>query len=168
MNSQTSSVKQPTWKEQVQKIGCKRAMLELWTGVIGAKSVQHHAEMSRRNQEAENRCVRQQLWGNDGGAEGDDDMGNTILGDVTHPTPIVVAGGQQPSSSLLPTVLALAAGALIPGAGVAGYLLKDAFNKPEVTPAPVQEFTDSTVSIGLGKIEDYIKEGEADEPTVHH
>ena len=126
---------------------------------MGAKSVQHHAEMSRRNQEAENRCVRQQLWGNDGGAEGDDDMGDTILGDVTHPTPIVVAGGRQ-SSSLLPTVLAFAAGALIPGAGVAGYLLKDALIKPEVTPAPVQEFTDSTVSIGLGKIEDYVRTDE--------
>ncbi len=121
--------------------------------------MEHHAEMSRRNQEAENRCVRQQLWGNDGGAGEDDDMGNTILGDVTHPTPIVVAGGQQQSSSLLPTVIALAAGALIPGAGVAGYLLNAALVKPDIA-LPAQQFTDSSVSLGLGKIEDYLRADE--------
>ena len=157
MNSAESQTAQRSWPQTVQSIGRKRGMLELWTGVIGARAVEHHEEMSRRNQEAENRCARQQLWGNDGGVEEDVDMGNTILGDVTHPTPIVVNG--QQSSNLLPTVLAVAAGALIPGAGVAGYLLNAALVKPDAAP-PAQQFTDSSVSLGLGKIEDYINEEE--------
>lgn len=131
MNSVESQSEHRSWRQTLQSIGKKRGMLELWTGVIGTQAVANHAEMSRRNQEAENRCVRQQLWGNDGGAGEDDDMGNTILGDVTNPTPIVVNG--QQSNNLLATVLAVAAGALIPGAGVAGYLLKDALSKPDVT-----------------------------------
>ncbi|MEO2019209.1 MAG: hypothetical protein ABGZ53_33150 [Fuerstiella sp.] len=157
MNSAESQSAQRSWRQTLQSIGRKRGMLELWTGVIGARAMEHHAEMSRRNQEAENRCVRQQLWGNDGGAGEDDDMGNTILGDVTNPTPIVVNG--QQSNNLLPTVLAVVAGALIPGAGVAGYLLNAALVKPDIA-LPAQQFTDSSVSLGLGKIEDYLRADE--------
>ena len=136
------------WKTTLQGIGKKRGLLELWTATIGTSALEKHAAAGQKNRDAEDAYARRQLWDDNATVEGDD-MTQTILGDVTNPTPIVV-GGQQ-SSSLLP-VVALLAGALIPGAGVAGYLLSAAAEKPEIT-QPIQ---DATVRLGLGKIEDYL------------
>lgn len=84
-------------------------------------------------------------------------MRNIVLGDVNHPTPVVIAPQQQ-SNGLLP--LAIAAALLAPPVmGVAGlaagyYMLQ----KPEATAPIAQEFEDGSIKIGLGRIEDYIKE----------
>jgi len=115
--------------------------------MIGAKTLQHHAEMSRKNQEAENRHVRQTLWGNDGGSE--DDVHDNYLGDVTVQPP--------KQSSVMPALLAMALGTAIPGAGVAGYFINQALTTP-TPPAVGEPAIDTSVTIGLGRIEDYVSE----------
>ena len=125
----------------------KRSLLELWAGVIGTKAVQHQAEMSRRNQEAENRAVRRKLWRNDGSDPDGDDMGDTILGDVTIQQPAA-----PPSRGLSP-LLSAALGMAIPGVGAAGYFANQIL---QADPPPVVEGVDTTVRLGLGKIEDFL------------
>ena len=126
----------------------KRSLLELWAGVIGTKAVEQQAEMSRRNQEAENRAVRRKLWRNDGGDQEGDDMGGTILGDVTIQQPAA------PQSRGLSPLLAAALGAALPGVGAAGFFANQILNPAE--PAPVVEGIDTSVKIGLGKIGDFL------------
>ena len=126
----------------------KRSLLELWAGVIGTKAVQHQAEMSRRNQEAENRAVRRKLWKNDGSDQEGDDMGDTILGDVTIQQPAA------PQSRGLSPLLAAALGAALPGVGAAGFFANQILNPAE--PAPVVEGIDTSVKIGLGKLSDFL------------
>ena len=86
--------------------------------------------------------------------EEDDMHSQTILGDVTHPTPVIISQPQQ--SSGLAKVLAgaaITAGLLgVPAAGVAGYFLNQHFNRP----VPQQPGEDNTVDIGLRRIGDLI------------
>ncbi len=124
----------------------KRSLLELWAGVIGTKAVEQQAEMSRRNQEAENRAVRRKLWKNDGSDPEGDEMGDTILGDVTI---------QQPAAAQsrgLSPLLAAAIGMAIPGVGIGGYFANAILNQ---TAAPTAG-TDTTTDITLSKISDYL------------
>ena len=82
----------------------------------------------------------------------DEEMGNIMLGDVNHPAPVIFPP-QQPQSNTLQT--AVMAAALAAATGMGGYMLA---NRNE-TPAPetkVAEFDDESVSIGLGRIEDYL------------
>jgi hypothetical protein len=126
----------------------KRSLLELWAGVIGTKAVEQQAEMSRRNQEAENRAVRRKLWRNDGGDQEGDDMGGTILGDVTIQQPAA------PQRSGMSPLLAAALGVALPGVGIGGFLASQILNPAD--PAPVVEGVDTSVKIGLGKLSDYL------------
>lgn len=136
----------------------KKGRLDLFTGLIGARSLEATAQEQAKNQEAESKWARDKVWGSDNAQQPENEaMGDTILGDVTHPTPIVI-NGNNGGGSLGKTLATLAAGTLLGGTGVGGgialayQLLKD---DPE--PAPVVEPNDDeTVSIGLGKIEDYL------------
>lgn len=144
--------------EKAQKAGLARWKLESLTGLIGIRSLQAHNRMSQLNQEAENRAVRQRLWCNDGGASESEDMGHTILGDVTNPTPIVIAGHQGSGLGKVLAGAALGAALLgIPGAGVAGYLLNKAITKPE--PQTTEPTEDTTIGLGLRKFEELHNEG---------
>ena len=134
-----------------------RAKISNWAGVVAMQNLRANSQEQLKNQEAESSWVRRHLWGASEGAggeskEADDDMGHTILGDINNPAPIILP--PQPSSSL-PTVLA-ALGMLAAG-GLAGYLLS---RPAQPAPAPIQgeapSFDDSSLSIGLGRIEDYI------------
>ncbi len=124
----------------------KRSLLELWAGVIGTKAVEQQAEMSRRNQEAENRAVRRKLWKNDGSDPEGDEMGDTILGDVTIQQPVAA------QSRGLSPLLAAAIGMAIPGVGIGGYFVNEILNQ---TAAPTAG-TDTTTEITLRKIGDYL------------
>lgn len=154
MNSATSFETLPL-TERAKKAALSRWKLETLTGLLGIRSLQAHNRMSQLNQEAENRAVRQKVWGNDGGASEPEDMGHTILGDVTNPTPIVI-NGQQSSGTLGKVLAGAALGAAligIPGAGVAGYLLSKMQSKPEpqvITPTD----EDTTIGLGLRKFEE--------------
>ena len=104
--------------------------------------------MSRRNQEAENRAVRRKLWKNDGSDQEGDDMGDTILGDVT------IAATPQPQSRGLSPLLAAALGAALPGVGAAGYFANQILNQAD--PPPIVEGVDTSVKLELGKLSDYL------------
>jgi len=146
-----SSMKSPELIERAKKAGLARWKLETLTGLLGVKSLQHHQRESEKNQAAENRAARMTMWGSKEKFEDAEDMGgHTILGDVTHPAPVIIAGQQQGSG--LGKVLAgaaLAAGLIgIPGAGIAGFLLNQYLQRPQpqVTPQPSE---DNTVDLGL-------------------
>lgn len=156
MNSATSFETLPL-TERAKKAALSRWKLETLTGLLGIRSLQAHNRMSQLNQEAENRAVRQKVWGNDGGASKADEMGDhIILGDNTNPTPIIITGQQQSSGSLGKVLAGAALGAAllgIPGAGVAGYLFsKLSQQKPEPVITPTDE--DTTIGLGLRKFEE--------------
>lgn len=135
----------PNWTDNWMK---KRSLLELWAGVIGTKAVEQQAQMSRQNQEAENRAVRRKLWRNDGSDEEGDEMGDTILGDIS-----IVQPSAAQSRGVSP-LLAAALGTMIPGVGAAGFFASQLLDKPD--PPPGVEFDDTSVQIELGKLEDFL------------
>lgn len=145
----------PTLLDRVRMAAVSRWKLESLTGLLGIRSLQAHQHQSELNQRAENEHVRRSVWGFDEKAnQGDDMQSQTILGDhhITHPTPIVIAG-QQSGSGIGKTLAAVAIGALIPAAGVGGYLASQLL-KPE-TPVPAVEPVESeTVNLGLLRLED--------------
>lgn len=113
--------------------------------------IQDHRNEQRKNQAAEGAFVRRKVWGEKPGQSIEDDMGTTILGDVTNPTPIVINSQPQQSGSALKTLAILAAGALIPGAGIAGYFASQLL-KPTTTETTAPE--DQTLDLGLLRFED--------------
>ena len=131
------------------KSAVSRWKLEALTGLLGVKALQAHQAESQKNMQAENHRIRKDLWGYQEPKEGEDVNSQTILGDVTHPTPIIING--QQSSGALKTLAILAAGALIPGAGIAGYFASQLL-KPTATETTAPE--DQTLDLGLLRFED--------------
>ena len=125
---------------------------------MGYRMLDAHRKRTEKNLNAEEAAVRQKLWGESPGKKEEttgDDMGDQIvLGDLTHPTPIIV---NQPASNGLGKMLAgaaLAAGMIgIPGAGIAGYLLSQ---MQKDKPVDVPPFTDESLDVGLGRFSDLI------------
>lgn len=147
-----------TWPEMLRKNLTKfygnRAKINNWSGVLAMKNLRANSKEQLKNQEAESSYVRRNLWGatEEPSEVEADEMEYTHLGDVNHPAPIIMP---QPKQSNLPTI-ALMALSLGVG-GLAAYALTK-----DKEPAPAQEapeFDDSSVSIGLGRIEDYLKDG---------
>jgi hypothetical protein len=169
MSSATSSETSHDVLTQARKAGLARWKLETLTGLLGIRSMTHHQSETEKNQRAENAAVRRKLWGsqkNEGGGSEGDMAGSTILGDVTHPAPVIIAGGQQ-SSGLAKTLAGLAIGALIPTAGVGGFLASQLVDRvPALQPQQPSSTTviqntpeqADRVQMGLGKIEDYLKQ----------
>jgi hypothetical protein len=124
--------------------------INLLTGVIGSERLKRESDQHFRNREAEEAYVRRTVWGSneEDGVSEDESMRDTVLGDVIHPTPIVYPPKQ--TSPLLPLILGLLLGAGIPLAVLTGYWLA---RDPANPTSP--EFDDSTVNVGLGRIEDY-------------
>ncbi len=110
----------------------------------------------QRNSEAESAYARKHVWGDSSKASSEkagNEVNDTILGDyqVNYPAPIIVQPPQK--NPLLPLVLT--AIAALAGGGIAGYLASGKRALPEREEV---EFDDSTVELGLGRIEDYMKE----------
>ena len=123
--------------------------------MIGARAVQHHQKQTEKNREAEESAVRKKLWGAEDVES--EDMGHTILGDVI--------GTPQQQSKGIGTIAALALGASMPMSLVAGagamYLWNKSQETEPVIQNPIQDAppADSPLpDIGLGKIEDYLKD----------
>lgn len=160
MSSTTSSETQPDLLNKVLKSGLSRWKLETLTGLLGYRALQHHQHETEKNIAAENSRVRKTLWDETPaqGTEGEDVSNQTILGDYTHPTPIVIAGQSQPSGNgLAGTLAALAIGTLIPGAGLAGYAVSKMLEKPQAVPLQTQQPNDSeSIDLGLGRFSDLL------------
>lgn len=158
MDSAASSAISPEVVAKTQRAGLARWKLESLTGLLGFKSLKNHQRESEKNQSAENAYVRRVMWGDQIAKttpSAGDDMGDRfILGDVTHPAPVIITGQQQGSG--IGKVLAgaaLAAGLIgIPGAGLAGYFLSKLTDKPAAT----QPGTDDTVDIGLKRFSELV------------
>lgn len=153
-----------TVRNRIEKYWDKRGRLNLWAGAITNQSLQGHVQRQAKNQAAEDSYVRRKAWEEQPGMQTatGEDMGHTILGDVTNPTPIVIHSQPQQHGSGIGKVLAgaaLAAGVIgIPGAGIAGYFLNQIMSRPQPV-VPSQPGTDATVDIGLGKYDDLFPGG---------
>lgn len=159
MSSTTSSDQSPqTFPEQAKKAALARWKLETVTGLLGLRALQNHQHETEKNVRAENRAVRRKLWQDSDTDEPEEsDMGNTILGDVTHPTPVIVAGSNGGSSGLLKAAVGMAIGAMLPAAGVGGFLASQLLQQQPPAASQQQETPPSeSVGVGLGKIADYL------------
>ena len=144
-------------KETLRRHLDRQGRLEQWILVEGFNWMKDAMKRQAANEEAENRWWRKTVTGESQPVDNADDeeMGNIMLGDVNHPAPVVIA--QPPQSNSIQT--ALLATALSALAGVGGYMFANN-KKPEPTPVieqPSVSFDDASVTIGLGKIEDYLK-----------
>lgn len=150
------------WQPDFLKHLERRSKLSHLAALTAVEDLQAKAEESQKNNAAESAAVRRSLWGEEvTGKQSDDEMRTTILGDVTHPAPVVISQPQQPQSLLPMVALALAASMPLTGAaGVIGYLLANRTQQaaPLAPAAPTQDYRDSTVKIGLGRIEDLVKD----------
>lgn len=135
--------------EEAGKIGLKRGRMELLTSLLGYQSLKAHSVRQQKNLEAEDRSARASLGWSDSLEttepieDGDSEMGDTILGDVNHPAPVVV---QKAAGVLAPLAMTLL-GASVPGAAIGGYILSQYFNNEE--PASVIFSEDESVRISL-------------------
>ena len=143
-----------TIKQKVTTYWDKMGRLNLLTGVMGAEKLKREADQHLKNREAEEAHVRKNVWGSEESEQStsDESMRDTVLGDIHHPTPIIMP--QQ--SSAWPIIAGLALASLLPTAaiaGLAGYF----FSRPDVN-IESPEFDDESVSVGLGRIDDYLNE----------
>ena len=126
--------------------------METLTGLMGIKALQSHQAETEKNVQAENQRIRKDLWGYQEPKEGEDVNSQTILGDVTHPTPIIING--QQSSGLGKVLAGAALGATllgIPAAGAGAYFASQLL-KPTTTETTAPE--DQTLDLGLLRFED--------------
>lgn len=147
------------WANSFKTFLERRGKIQQLAELTGVEHMRAMAAENRRNSEAEAAHVRKTVWGDTQASE-QDTMGNTILGDIHQPPTVVVAG--QQSSTL--TALALALAGLVPvGLGAAGagaaaaYYLSQPRQQAVAPENPQPEFEDSSVSIGLGRLEDFEK-----------
>lgn len=125
-----------------------------WAGVAATEALIDGQEELQKNREAESAKVRKQLWDADDKSGQDDEMRQTVLGDINHPAPIIMQQPQQ--NNTLATVAALAA--MIAAGGMGGYLLANKSGGEQEKTVSQPNFQDSSVDIRLGKIEDYLSE----------
>jgi hypothetical protein len=141
------------WQKNFTNFLKGRGKIQQLAELTAVQQMEAIAKDNLRNMQAESAEVRRSLWGGDENkTDESEDMGTTILGDVTYPAPVVISQPQQQNNSAIPLMLGMLASGLIGGgaAGVATYLMTK-------QPAPAQQtFEDETVQIGLGRIEDYL------------
>jgi hypothetical protein len=144
------------WKPSWINFLIKKGRIQTLGALTAVQDLRAKAAENQRNSEAESAHVRRSVWGEDVAKSTEsDDMGQTILGDVNHPAPIVIAQPQQ-QSNLLPIALAALAGLGIPTAMAGGAAAMYLLNKPAATQQQPPTYQDETVSIGLGRIDDYM------------
>jgi hypothetical protein len=145
------------WQEKFTSFLKGRGKIQQLAELTAVQQMQAIAKDNLKNMEAESAEVRRSLWGGGKNNEEEtDDMATTILGDVTHPTPIVINQPPQQSNPFLPIAAAGLLGLLGAGTGAAAtaYLLSQ--KAQPVAP----EFDDETLTIGLGRIENFTKASE--------
>lgn len=130
--SETSS---GTFVDRARKAALNRWKLETWTKTLGIQGLAASQQTLQKNQEAMSRATRRQLWGEEENAEGEEMPGHTYLGDVNHPTPVIVTGAQGGNS--LGPLLAAALGMLGPAGAVGGYFLNQMMQQQAKAPDPI-------------------------------
>ena len=136
-----------TLREKLGRAALSRWKLETATKAIGIMGLRRQQQMAEQNQEAENRAIRQKMWGNDGKPECEEDMGHMYLGDVTHQ---YMPSQQQPQKSGIGPLLAAGLGMLGPAGAIGGYFLNQMLEqKPAPAPAPQVQQIQNTENLGM-------------------
>jgi len=145
------------WTKDAKSHFKKMAGLTTLARQAAVESLMNHEAESQKNQQAEGAFVRRTLWGakDEEQAEESDQMRQTIVGDVTNPTPVVIAPQQQ--SNTLGTIAAIVAAMATGGILGSQYLGKQALElvQPQQQPQQQAAYEDSTIRIGLGRLENY-------------
>lgn len=136
------------WKNDLADFLKGRGKIQQLAELTAVQDLKAKAEEIQRNSEAEASYVRRHVWDEQANNKNGEDVGTTILGDITQP-PTVVVTNQQ--SNLLPIAL-LAASTMFPVAGLGAAAAAYFLTKPQ--PAPTPEFQDSSAIIGLKRLED--------------
>lgn len=148
----SSNPETETPAETLQRHLDREGRLKQWITLESFNWLRDSQKRQAANEEAENRWWRKTVSGDEMKVDADDDMGNVMLGDIHNPAPIIMQPPQpQPQN---PLVAMLMGAAFTAAGGAAGYYFSDK------QPTPVQpevQFDDETISVGLGKIEDYLK-----------
>jgi hypothetical protein len=141
-----------SFEERAKRTALNRWKLETLTGLLGLRSLKAHQSQSEANAAAENAHARKSVWGSEVPVKDETEMGHTILGDVTNPTPIVIHSQQQGSGIGKALVgAAIAAGLIgIPAAGIIGYGVSQLIDRKPVATE------DNSLDVGLGHIGDLI------------
>lgn len=145
-----------TWKDNFTDFWKRRGRVQTLAELTAVQHMRALSSELQRNSEAESAYVRKHVWDDASKASSEkanNEVNDTILGDyqVHYPAPIIV---QPPKNNPWLPILLTAIAALA-GGGVAGYWASGKRALPEQQPV---EFDDSTVELGLGRIEDYIKD----------
>lgn len=146
-----------SWKNDFRAHMANKGKIQQLAELEAVQDLRLKAAENRKNSEAEAAHVRKKVWGQESEPEGED-MGNTVLGDITHPAPVIVTGGSNSQLGTILTAAALAAAVPTMGlAGLAGFAASQYLSSPvaEVVEQQPQQFEDQSVDIGLGKLEDY-------------
>jgi len=143
-----SSIEPP--KEALQKHLDRQGRMTQWITLEAFNWLRDSQKRQAANEEAENKWFRKTL-GDEGVMRSEEDMGTTILGDITHPAPIIMPPAPQSNIGTLLGLLATMA-----AAGMGGYMFANRGTRPPaVEQQPPPSFDDSTLQIGLGRLEDY-------------
>lgn len=155
MISQGSPTKSPQTDEQNQTVDYlkKRGRLELWTGLIGIRSLERADKEQMLNREAESAFVRRNVWGET--PEKAKVMNDTYLGDVTHH----IQQAAPAAGNLIKGLIG--AGLMTTGIGLpaGAWMLADAIRQkpPAVVapadPSPPATDNDTLFELHLGKPE---------------
>ena len=146
----STNTQRSSWKDLTVKTAKQKQGLELLAGSIATQQLQAEAERQRINIAAEDAAARQAMGWPD--MDSGEEMNQTIIGDVTHPTVVQT----EPKSKGLNPFLAMAFGALGPIGLIAGQYLASDAPKPE----PIQKVINTTndvgdkVNLGLNRIGD--------------
>ncbi len=141
-----------------ERMALRRWNLEALTGVLGYRMLDKHRQRLDKNIEAEDAAVRKKLWGStESNPTAGDEMGDQIvLGNLTHPTPIIMPQQQSGSIGKVLAGAAIAAGLMgIPAAGVIGFGLSKILEQKPATASPSE---DTSLDIGLGRFEDLLNQ----------
>ncbi|MAT51137.1 MAG: hypothetical protein CMK32_08140 [Porticoccaceae bacterium] len=143
------------WRQTALEHGKEMGKIFNWARLGAVEDMQEQWREQQLNREAESSAARRQFVSPDVQmqSQADEEMRQTILGDVNNPPAIIMP---QQQSSNLGTVAALAAATLGLG-GAAGYILADKSSDSTQPPAVQRSVDDESVSIGLGRIEDFLK-----------
>lgn len=117
-----------------------------------AEDMVDHAEEQRKNREAESAWMRKHVWDWQGDGESDD-MRQTVLGDINNITQPAASAATKSAAWLMPLLLGMS----IPGAAGLGALAMSQFMASKPTENP-SGYSDETIEIGLGRIEDYLRD----------
>ena len=147
----TSTDTTQNWKANFTDFLKGRGKIQALGELTAVQAMQATAKENQRNSEAESSYVRRHVW-DEQESEVDDTMGNTVLGDITHPSPVVYP---PTPPSQLPLAAALVLSTLIPTSALTAWYLST--RTPAPAPPANVGTTDETLQIGLGRIEDYLK-----------